>query len=95
MMTTENDTPNDSNQTKTLLVSENIPPNQELIDDCFYVSEQRWKTWNSYDKEGKSLITSLTKEECINATRFYLKSLQDGTWNQTEKTYDSTVGGKL
>lgn len=65
-----------------------------LIDDCFYVEETPWKTWKSYDKENKSLITSLNKENCINATRFYLKGLQDG-WPESEKTYESQVGGKL
>lgn len=94
-MTTEKNTTNDTNPTKTLLVSENIKPNQELIDDCFYVSEQRWGTWDSFDKEGKCIITSLTKEECVNATRFYLKSLQEGTWYNNETSYDSVVGGKL
>ena len=54
-----------------------------LIDDCFYVEETPWKTWKSYDKEN-----------CINATRFYLKGLQDG-WPESEKTYESQVGGKL
>lgn len=92
-MTTENATPNDSNQTKTLLVSENIQQNRELIDDCFYVSEQRWKTWNSYDMEGKAIITSLTREECIKATRCYLKWQQEG-FPETPK-YSSVVDGKL
>lgn len=50
----------------------------KLIDDCFYVKEREWGTWDSYDKEGKCLITSLTEESCINATRFYLKGLQEG-----------------
>lgn len=67
--------------------------NQELIDGCFYVTEQRWGTWNSYDSENKAIITSLTKENCINATRAYLKMKQDG-FDDT-KTYESTVGGKL
>lgn len=50
----------------------------ELIDDCFYVEEQRWKTWKSFDKEHKPLITSLNRDNCISATRFYLKGLQEG-----------------
>lgn len=67
--------------------------NKELIDDCFYVTQQKWGTWNSYDKEDKGIITSLTKEECINATRAYLKMKQEGF--DDAKTYESVVGGKL
>ena len=70
---------------------------KELIDDVFYVEEQRWGTWNSYNKEGKALLTSLTEEACIRATRFYLKGMQEG-WNNTEsvvKSENSVVGGKL
>lgn len=66
---------------------------KEFIDNCFYVIEQRWGTWNSYDKDDKTIITSLTKENCINATRFYLKMKQEGFENS--KTYEGTVGGKL
>lgn len=58
-----------------------------LIDDCFYVEEQRWKTWKSFDKDGKPLITSLTSETCIAATRFYLKGLQEG-WGQIDKNHN-------
>ncbi len=65
----------------------------EWIDDCFRVEEKRWGTWSSYDKDGKEIITSLTKEQCILATRFYLKGKQEG-FEETE-TYDSVVGGKL
>jgi hypothetical protein len=65
----------------------------EWIDDCFRVEEKRWGTWSSYDKEEKEIITSLTKEQCILATRFYLKGKQEG-FEETE-TYDSVVGGKL
>ena len=49
-----------------------------MIDECFFVAEKRWGTWDSEDKEGKKLITSLTRKSCINATRFYLKGLQEG-----------------
>ena len=46
---------------------------KKLIDDCFYVEQKRYGLWDSTDKEGKGLITSLTEEQCISATRFYLK----------------------
>jgi len=65
----------------------------KLIDDCFYVKERKWGTWDSYNKEGKCLITSLTEESCINATRFYLKGLQEGFGEVN--THQGTVDGKL
>ncbi len=67
--------------------------NKKIIDGCFYCEEQRWGTWKSYDLEGKSIITSLTEEECVRATRWYLKQKQEG-FNQV-KTYSGEVGGKL
>ena len=66
---------------------------KKLIDDCFYVEEKRYGLWDSTDKDGKGLITSLTEEECVRATRFYLKGIQEG-WPQT-KTYEGEVSGKL
>lgn len=66
---------------------------KEIYDGCFYCEQQRWGTWNSYDLEGKNIVTSLTKENCINATRFYLKGKQEGF--ETSKTYSSKVEGKL
>ena len=63
------------------------------IDDAFRVEETRWKTWRSYTKEGKELVTALSEDQCISGTRFYLKGLQEG-WPETRK-YDGTVGGKL
>jgi len=50
----------------------------DWIDDCFRVEEKRWGTWTSYDKEEKELLTSLHKDGCINATRWYLKNKQEG-----------------
>jgi len=64
-----------------------------LIDDAFYVKSQRWGTWVSYDKDGKGLVTSLTRDECISATRFYLKGRQEGF--PESKSYEGEVGGKL
>ena len=67
---------------------------KKLIDECFYVEQKRYGLWDSTDKDGKGLITSLTEENCIMATRFYLKGLQEG-WGDDTITYDGTVGGKL
>jgi hypothetical protein len=75
-------------------MSQSQKQNHELIDDSFYVIESRWKTWKSFDKEDKPLITSLTEEDCVRATRFYLKGCQEG-WDNATITYDGTVGGKL
>jgi hypothetical protein len=66
---------------------------KKLIDDCFYVDEARWGVYHSFDKEGKRLITSLTEQTCINATRFYLKGLQEGF--EETKSHQGTVDGKL
>jgi len=71
-----------------------IVEGSELIDDAFYVKQQRWGTWDSYDKDGKGLVTSLTEEQCISATRFYLKGRQEG-FPEPEKVHEGVVGGKL
>jgi len=94
MTTTENDITKGTEKTHPLLVSENIQPSPELIDDCFYVEHKKWGTWDSKDKDGKSLITSLTREACIDATRFYMKGLQEG-FSDTVKKHEGTVSGKL
>ena len=65
-----------------------------LIDGCFTVDKARWGTWRSFDAEGKEIITALTEEQCISATRWYLKSKQEGFTDEA-RTYDSAVGGKL
>ena len=67
--------------------------NPEWIDDAFYIKKQRWGTWVSYGKEDKPIITSLTEEQCISATRFYLKGRQEGFTES--QTYEGVVGGKL
>jgi hypothetical protein len=66
---------------------------KKLIDDCFYVEQKSYGLWDSTDLEGRGLITSLTEDACISATRFYLKGRQEG-WPET-KSYEGQVGGKL
>lgn len=69
---------------------------KKLYDDCFYVEEKKYGLWDSYDKDGKCIITALTEEECVRATRWYLKAKQENTLDKTvERTYSSEVGGKL
>ena len=66
-------------------------------DEAFLVRKQRWGTHVSYSlMDNRELITSLTLESCVAATRFYLKGLQDGWADSVSgRTYDSAVGGKL
>ena len=66
-----------------------------LIDDAFYVKEQRWGTWDSYYPDGKGIVTALTEEECVKATRFMLKLKQENRLNEVGNTYSGTVDGKL
>ena len=67
----------------------------EWIDDAFRVEEKKYGLWDSYDKNGKCIITSLTEEECVRATRFYLKGCQEG-WNDSDVVkHEGVVGGKL
>lgn len=66
----------------------------DLIDDCFSVKQSSWGTWTSYDTEDQKLVTSLSMDNCIASTRFYLKGKQDGFLSDSIK-YDGVVGGKL
>ena len=66
---------------------------KKLIDDCFYIEQKKYGLWDSTDKDGKGLVTSLTEEQCISATRYILKGRQEG-FAQT-KSYEGQVGGKL
>ena len=66
---------------------------KQLIDDCFYVEQKKYGLWDSYDKEGKGIVTSLTEEECIRATRFILQGRQDGF--EETKTYSTKDNYKL
>lgn len=93
-MTTEVTTQNDSKKKVRKASNDSKLPQENLIDDCFYVKQSRWKTWSSYDKENKLLVTSLSEEELIKVTRWYLKKLQEG-FSEDDKTFNGTVGGKL
>ena len=69
---------------------------KKLYDDAFYVEEKKYGLWQSHYPDGKGIITSLTEDECVRATRWYLKAKQESEFDKTEqKTYDSVVGGKL
>ena len=75
------------------VIKEEIPQ-QVVYDESFTVKKQRWGTFVSYDLEGSSLITSITEDSCISATRWYLKARQEG-FEEPVANYQSTVEGKL
>ena len=66
------------------------------IDDCFLVEQKKWGTWESFGKDGKGIITGMTEEIVIQATRFHLKGVQEN-WSRAESRVvnDGVVGGKL
>ncbi len=66
---------------------------KKLIDDCFYVQQKKYGLWDSTDLEGNGLVTSLTENQCISATRYILKGRQEGF--PESKVHEGTVGGKL
>ncbi len=65
-----------------------------VIDGAFFVRKQKWGTYVSFDMNEKELITSLTEETCIAATRWYLQQRQEG-FTEVATTYDGSVQGKL
>ena len=67
----------------------------QLIDDAFYVKQKKYGLWDSHDKDGKGILTALTEEECVRATRFMLKLKQENRLNEVGSTYSGTVDGKL
>jgi hypothetical protein len=68
---------------------------KQLIDDAFYVKQKKYGLWDSYYPDGKGIITALTEEECVKATRFMLKLKQENRINEVGNTYSGTVDGKL
>jgi hypothetical protein len=69
---------------------------KQLIDDAFYIEPKSWGTYQSHYPDGKGIVTSLTEEECIRSTRWFLKQLQESAFDKSEeKTYSSEIPGKL
>ena len=65
-------------------------------DDAFYVEQKKYGLWQSHYPDGSGIITSLTEEEVIRSTRWYLKSLQEGAFDKSpEKTYSTKDNYKL
>lgn len=73
---------------------QNNPDQVSWIDDVFKVEQARWGTWKSTDKEGNGIITSLTEEDCIRSTRWYLKKKQEG-WDDEGSVHEGSVEYKL
>ncbi len=69
------------------------PEDVEIIDDAFWIKRQKWGTFVSVGADDREIITSLTEEQCIFATRFYLQGCQEG-WDDAP-THCGEVGGKL
>lgn len=67
---------------------------KKLIDDCFYIEQKKYGLWDSTDLEGNGLVTSLTEEQCISATRYILKGRQEG-FPELQSVHSGKVGGKL
>jgi len=70
------------------------PDDAVTYDDAFWVKRQRWGTFVSVGDNDLEIITSLTEEQCVSSTRWYLKQRQEG-FTDSAATYDSVVGGKL
>ena len=66
-----------------------------LVDNAFTVDKARWGTFRSFDSEGKALVTSPTEEACVEATRFYLKGLQEDWNDYAVVKHEGSVSGKL
>jgi hypothetical protein len=70
------------------------PEDAATIDDAFWIKRQRWGTFVSIGADDLEIITALTEEHCLSATRWYLKQRQEG-FTDDASTYDGVVGGKL
>ncbi len=70
------------------------PEDAQVYDEAFWVRKQRWGTFVSVGSDDIDIITALTEEECVTATRWYLKAKQEG-FTDDARTYDGVVGGKL
>jgi hypothetical protein len=67
----------------------------EWIDDTFRVEQKKYGLWDSYDKDGKCIITALHEDECVRATRFILKGRQEGFGDDNMKAYSTKDNYKL
>ena len=73
-----------------------LPDDAELIDDVFYVWETRFGLHSTMTKQGRKMLTGLTKDSVIKMTHWHLKCEQEG-WPEgsVRVVSDGIVGGKL
>ena len=67
----------------------------EWIDDAFCVEQKKYGLWDSYDKDGKCIITSLTEDQCVTATRWYLKFRFEKNIDENVRSYQGIMDYKL
>ena len=73
-----------------------VPENACLVDEGFYVWETRMGLFTTMTKEGRKMLTGMTKEAVVTMTRWHLKCEQEGTLEQYTRVVNSgVVGGKL
>ena len=72
-----------------------IPEGSELIDEVFYVWKSRYGLFSTMTKEGRKMITGLTKDSVIVMTRWHLKCLQEGTLDDHTYVTSVSMGVKL
>jgi len=90
---TEETTKSSTNGSEQLSEWVSKPEDVVPIDDAFWIKRQGWGTYVSVLKDGSHLITSLTEEQCAQASRWYLKARQEGF--EDVPTHEGVVGGKL
>mgnify|MGYP001173496508 FL=1 len=67
-----------------------------LIDDTFFVWKTRMGLWSTETKDGRQMLTGLTRDAVVDMTRWHLKCEQEGTLDQYTRVVNSgVVGGKL
>ena len=68
----------------------------DWIDDCFRVWQTRFGLWSTETKQGRKMLTGLTREAVVDMTRWHLKCEQEGTLHLYTRVVNSgVVDGKL
>lgn len=68
----------------------------DWIDDCFRVWQTRFGLWTTETKQGRKMLTGLTREAVVDMTRWHLKCEQEGTLHLYTRVVNSgVVDGKL
>ena len=73
-----------------------VPEGAYVVDEVFYVWETRMGLWTTMTKEGRKMLTGMTREAVVTMTRWHLQCEQEGTLEQYTRVVNSgVVGGKL